>query len=82
MRNFDLLINIYDYFWVNNTMSFYDCCCVIALIVQQRRTVKTDDIYTLASLLPYFQLIKSRGRLYFQEGENDENMCRDTGGLR
>ena len=79
MRNFVLLTNIYDNSWGDNTMSFYDRCCLLTLSVQQRRTVKTDDIYiyhayTLAALLPYFQLIKSRGRLCFQEREDDEDM--------
>lgn len=79
VRNFILIIHIYDYSWMNNTMIFYDRCCLLTLIVQQRRSVKTDDIdiyhaYTLASLLPYFQLIKSRGRLCFQEREDDEDM--------
>ena len=73
VRNFVLIINIYDYSWVKNTMSFYDRCCLITLLVQQRRTVKTDDIYiyhayTLASLLPYFKLIKGRGRLKCKKG--------------
>src|ERR1041385_5200604 len=49
------------------------------LHVQKLREVRIDDIYiynmyTLSLLLATFQIKKRRGRLYFQEGEDDEDM--------
>ena len=50
------------------------------LHVQKLREVRMDDIYiynmyTLSLLLATFQIKKRRGRLYFQEGEDDEDMA-------
>ena len=47
--------------------------------MQKSREVKMDDIYiynmyTLSLLLATFQIKQRRGRLYFQEGEDDEDM--------
>ena len=58
---------------------YYTYCCITTLIVQQWRGIKTDDIYiyhayTLSLLLAYFQFMQSRGRLCFQEREDDEDM--------
>ena len=47
--------------------------------MQKSREVKMDDIYiynmyTLSLLLATFQIKQRRGRLYFQEGEDDEDI--------
>ena len=48
-------------------------------LVPQLKSVKVDDIYiynvyTLSLLLARFQIKQRRGRLCFQEGEDDEDM--------
>ena len=53
--------------------------CIHVSYVQNPREVKMDDIYiynmyTLSLLLATFQIKQRRGRLYFQEGEDDEDM--------
>lgn len=58
---------------------YFNYRCIATLIVQQGRETKTDDIYiyhayTLSLLLAYFQIKQRRGRLCFQEGEDDEDM--------
>ena len=50
VRNFILIIHIYDYSWVNNTMIFYDRCYLLTLIVQQRRTVYAIQISEVVNL--------------------------------
>jgi hypothetical protein len=53
--------------------------CIHVSYVQNPREVKMDDIYiynmyTLSLLLATFQIKQRRGRLCFQEGEDDEDM--------
>src|SRR3954464_8137315 len=67
--------NILDLYFTN----FEGCYCITVLHVPQLRSVKTDDIYiynvyTLSLLLARFQIKQRRGRLCFQQGEDDEDM--------
>ncbi len=60
-------------------MTFEECFCITVSHVPQLRSVKMDDIYiynmyTLSILLATFQIKQRRGRLCFQEGEDDEDM--------
>ena len=60
-------------------MTFEGCSCITVSHVPQLRSVKMDDIYiynlyTLSLLLARFQIKQCRGRLCFQEGEDDEDM--------
>ena len=53
--------------------------CIHVSYVQKPREVKMDDIYiynmyTLSLLLATFQIKQRRGRICFQEGEDDEDM--------
>jgi len=61
-------------------MAFEGCSCITVSHVPQLRSVKMDDIYiynvyTLSLLLATFQIRQCRGRLCFQEGEDDEDMA-------
>jgi hypothetical protein len=54
--------------------------CMHVLHVHKLRYIKMDDIYiyhvyTLSLLFDMFQVNQRRGRLYFQEGEDDEDMA-------
>ena len=60
--------------------TFEGCSCITLSHVHQMRLVKMDDIciynvYTLSLLLARFQIKQRRGRLCFQEGEDDEDMA-------
>src|SRR3954471_19684334 len=60
--------------------TFEGCSCITMSHVLQLRSVKMDDIYiynmyTLSLLLATFQTKQRRGRLCFQEGEDDEDMA-------
>ena len=60
-------------------MTFEGCSCITVSHVPQLRSVKMHDIYiynvyTLSLLLATFQIKQRRGRLCFQEGEDDEDM--------
>src|SRR3954468_13453633 len=60
-------------------MNFESYSCIHVSYVQKLREIKMDDIYiynmyTLSLLLATFQIKQRRGRLYFQEGEDDEDM--------
>ena len=67
--------NILDLYFMN----YESYSCIHVSYVQKPREVKMDDIYiynlhTLSLLLATFQITQRRGRLYFQEGEDDEDM--------
>ena len=60
-------------------MNYEGYSCIHVSYVQKPREVKMDDIYiynmyTLSLLLATFQIKQHRGRLYFQEGEDDVDM--------
>src|SRR3954465_1000725 len=60
-------------------MNFESYSCIHVSYVQKLREIKMDDIYiynmyTLSLLLATFQIKQRRGRLCFQEGEDDEDM--------
>ncbi|PNT76050.1 hypothetical protein BRADI_1g43423v3 [Brachypodium distachyon] len=70
---------IHDDCLTNYLMRF----CYKTLIVQERRCIKMDDIYiyhahTLSILSVSFQHKRRRGRLSFQEREDDMDMTMDT----
>ena len=59
--------------------TFEGCSCITVSHMPQLRSVKMDDIYiynvyTLSLLLATFQIKQRRGRLYFQEGEDDDDI--------
>ena len=59
--------------------TFEGCSCITVSHVPQLRSVKMDviyiyNVYTLSLLLAIFQIKQHRGRLCFQEGEDDEDM--------
>ena len=61
-------------------MTFEGCSCITMSHVPQLRSVKMDDIYiynmyTLSLLLATFQIKQRRGRLCFQEGDDDKDMA-------
>lgn len=61
-------------------MTYANYSCIKTLIVQQWRDIKTDDlyiyhVYTLSLCFVNFQIIQSRGRLCFQEREDDVDMA-------
>ena len=60
-------------------MIYESYSCIHVSYVQKSREVKMDDIYiynmyTLSLLLARFQIKQRRGRLCFQEGEDDGDM--------
>ena len=60
-------------------MIYESYLCIHVSYVQKSREVKMDNIYiynmyTLSLLLATFQIKQHRGRLCFQEGEDDEDM--------
>ena len=68
-----------DYILALHFTNYESYSCVNVSYVQKLREVKMDDIYiynmyTLSLLLATFQIKQHRGRLCFQEGEDDEDM--------
>ena len=77
--NIFMPLTSYDNILALYFMTFEGCSCITMSHVLQLRSVKMDDIYiynvyTLSLLLARFQIKKRRGRLCFQEGEDDEDM--------
>ena len=71
--------SIYDNILALYFMIYKSYSCIHVSYVQKSREVKMDGIYiynmyTLSLLLATFQIKQCRGRLYFQEVEDDEDM--------
>src|SRR3954467_2118626 len=74
-----------SFMYCDNHISLYfttyeSYSCMHVLHVHKLRYIKMDDIYiyhvyTLSLLFDMFQVNQRRGRLYFQEGEDDEDMA-------
>jgi len=78
--NIFMLLTSCDNILASYFTTFEGCSCIIVSRVPQLRSVNMDDIYiynvyTLSLLLATFLIKQYRGRLCFQEGEDDEDMA-------